>query len=113
MTNHRKDRFRQDLGDAYKHLCDHSNPVTDQLFGDDLSKQIKDLGEEKKLVSRLADRGKGRGASSWKPYRGARVQPYYKERRHQRHGDYSDRFLQPGRRPTFKKRPGFPPQNKH
>ncbi|XP_046581251.1 uncharacterized protein LOC124288767 [Haliotis rubra] len=71
----RRDAIRQNLRAEYKPLCSHSNPVTEFLFGDDLSDKIKDLSETNKLVSRLASPGRqmsvrGRGSARGRGWRG-------------------------------------------
>ena len=44
--NHRcRELIKPDLHNDYKHLCSSSIPTTDQLFGNDLPKQVKDLTE--------------------------------------------------------------------
>lgn len=40
-----RDLIKPDLCDKYKHLCSSSLAITDQLFGDDLPKQMKELTE--------------------------------------------------------------------
>ena len=41
----RKELIKPDLHEDYKHLCSASVPSSSQLFGDDLSKQVKDLNK--------------------------------------------------------------------
>ena len=45
LNHRRRDLVKPDLHNDYKHLCSSSIPITDQLFGDDLPKQVKDLTE--------------------------------------------------------------------
>ena len=45
----RKELIKPDLYEDYKHLCSASVPSSSQLFGDDLSKQVKDLTEVNKV----------------------------------------------------------------
>ena len=40
-----RELIKPDLHDEYKHLCSSSLAITDQLFGDDLPKQVKELTE--------------------------------------------------------------------
>ena len=47
----RKDFIKPNLNTRYTHLCKPSNPVTKFLFGDDLSKQVKDLKDEQKATA--------------------------------------------------------------
>ena len=41
INNHRKEQIKHNLSDKYKGLCSSSAPVTTQLFGDDVTKQVK------------------------------------------------------------------------
>jgi len=44
--NHRhRELIKPDLHNDHKNLCSSSIPITDQLFGGDLPKQVKDLTE--------------------------------------------------------------------
>ena len=45
LNTRRKELIKPDLHSDYKHLCSASIPVTAELFGDDLSKQVKDISE--------------------------------------------------------------------
>jgi len=45
LNNRRKELIKPDLHTDYKHLCSASTTVTAELFGDDLSKQVKDISE--------------------------------------------------------------------
>ncbi len=46
----RKEFMKPDINPKYVHLCKDSNPVTQWLFGDDLSKKVKDMKEEQKAA---------------------------------------------------------------
>ena len=46
----RRDLIKPELNQRFTHLCRTTAKVTDQLFGDDLSKQIKDLAESQKAT---------------------------------------------------------------
>ena len=78
----RRELIKPELNPKYSHLCKPSIIVTEQLFGDDLSRQIKDLDEAQKATGMVMKqkmplfkkqrygpygnfrgRGRGRGAS--------------------------------------------------
>ena len=66
----RKESIGQDLSPSYKQLCLPSHPVTTFLFGDDLQKDIKEIGETYRLGAKTAGY-QARGAMRGKPaYRG-------------------------------------------
>ncbi|CAB4011286.1 Hypothetical predicted protein [Paramuricea clavata] len=54
LNIHRKELIKPDLHKDYKHLCSASLPSSSQLFGDDLSKQVKDLTEVNKVGRKMA-----------------------------------------------------------
>ena len=52
--NHRhRELIKPDLHNGYKHLCSSSIPITDQLFGDDLRKQVKDFKEVNRICKKV------------------------------------------------------------
>ena len=52
--NHRqRELIRPDLHNDYKHLCSSSLAITDQLFGVDLPKQVKDLTEVNRVGKKV------------------------------------------------------------
>ena len=65
-----------DLNEEYKRIATSGNPITDELFGDDLGQQVKDITETNKLKSKLVrnssqpTRGRGtprgRGSNSFR-----------------------------------------------
>ena len=78
----RRERLKPELHPSYRHLCNPSNTITSQLFGDDLPKAVKDIAEANKISStihtgrRLADKRDKRhrsrqfaGSHSRTPYR--------------------------------------------
>lgn len=84
----RRELIKPDLNSQFKHLCSGHVPITDELFGDDLSKYVKDISDSQRVANKIT-RGKvnPRGAYSraaprgrpWRGghgYRGARFQPY-------------------------------------
>ena len=63
LNNRRKELIKPDLHTDYKHLCSASTTVTAELFGDDLSKQVKDISEVnrvgRKVTTSTVTRHKG------------------------------------------------------
>ena len=49
----RREQLKPELHPSYRHLCNPSNPITSQLFGDDLPKAVKDIAEPNKISSKL------------------------------------------------------------
>ena len=49
----RRELLRPQLNANYRYLCAPSNPVTGELFGDDLPKAIKDITDTNRLSSKL------------------------------------------------------------
>ena len=47
-----------------KHLCSSQIPVTDDLFGGDLHKVMKEIAESQKMVIMFRGRGRGRGPTT-------------------------------------------------
>jgi len=45
--------LKPDIGREYFALCSSQLPFTDLLFGDDLQKHLKDIGDQTKLVPKL------------------------------------------------------------
>ena len=88
LNQRRRELIKPYLYDEYKHLCSSSLAITDQLFGDDLPKQVKELTE----VNRVAGKRKESthsGRSTAKPDyhrhnyyargRGRPGHPYYRK----------------------------------
>ncbi|XP_071947008.1 uncharacterized protein [Antedon mediterranea] len=67
----RREMLKPDLNAGFVALCGVTTPITTELFGDDVTKQIDDLFKSNKLGEKLsgARRGRGRG---YHPYAGAR-----------------------------------------
>ena len=78
----RRERLKPELHPSYRHLCNPSNTITSQLFGDDLPKAVKDIAEANRISSKIhgdrrsADRRDKRqrsrhfaGSNSRTPYR--------------------------------------------
>jgi hypothetical protein len=49
----RKLFMKPDIGKEYAAFCSPQVPFTDWLFGDDLQKQLKDIGDENKIGARV------------------------------------------------------------
>ncbi|XP_068717241.1 uncharacterized protein [Montipora capricornis] len=54
LNQQRRELIKPDLHDEYKHLCSSSLAITDQLFGDDLLKQVKELTEVNRVGKKLS-----------------------------------------------------------
>ena len=52
----RREFFKPDIGVAYQSVCSKSNPVTTFLFGDELPKHFKDIGEVDKIAEKTVVR---------------------------------------------------------
>lgn len=87
MNMKRRELIKPDLNVQFKHLCSSHVPITEELFGDDLHKHVKDITESQKVSNRLqrgrAFRGyhgqRGPAGRSWRganSYRG-RYHPYH------------------------------------
>ena len=70
----RRDLLKPEMRNEYSHLCTHSLPYTDQLFGDDVSKTAKEIEECSRMGHKLQygpTRGSFRGRPGFRPrYRG-------------------------------------------
>ena len=53
LNTRRKELIKPGLHSDYKHLCSASIPVTAELFGDYLSKQVKDISEVNRVCRRV------------------------------------------------------------
>ena len=74
----RRERLKPELHPSYRYLCNPSNTIPSQLFGDDLPKAVKDIAEANKISSKIhggrrsAERQRSRqfaGFNSRTPYR--------------------------------------------
>ena len=54
LNNRTKELIKPDLHTDYKHLCSASTRVTAELFGDDLSKQVKDISEVNRVGRKVS-----------------------------------------------------------
>ena len=74
----RRNSMKSDLNDSYKKLCAETIPFTSELFGDELAKLAKDIGETNKIgnkikLDRLANSFRGKYPSKFYT---KRVTPY-------------------------------------
>ena len=63
----RRELLRPDLNSQFSVLCSASTPITTQLFGDDVGKEIDEVAKANRLSKRLAIPKRGRG-SRYHPY---------------------------------------------
>ena len=64
----RRDLLRPELKREYAHLCTHTLPVTQELFGDDVSKTAREIEDTAKIRDRMAGSSIQRGtfrSRSW------------------------------------------------
>lgn len=54
LNMRRREAIKPDLNQEYKHLCSPTVPVTEFLFGSDLSQHIKDMAEANRVACRLS-----------------------------------------------------------
>ena len=49
----RREALKPELHSSYRYLCAPSNPITTELFGDDLPKAVKDITDTNRITSKL------------------------------------------------------------
>ena len=105
LNQRRREFIKPDLHDEYKHLCSSSLAITDQLFGDDLPKQVKELTEVNRVGKKLSTHT---GRSTAKPdyrrhnlYAHGRGRPRYQQYRNFFLGSWKNDHKHP---PTFKRK---------
>ena len=54
QSNIRRQLLKPAVSKPYRKLCNASTPVTENLFGDDLHKQIKDMNESRKFANNIS-----------------------------------------------------------
>lgn len=59
--------LRPDIGREYSALCSSQLPFTDFLFGDDLQKHLKDIGDQNKIGAKITPNYKGHRPSPGRP----------------------------------------------
>ena len=60
MSNVRRQLIKPNIAEKYKQLCNDSTPLTDNLLGDDLEKQIKTVDEMGKVGKNVCQKEKER-----------------------------------------------------
>ena len=60
LVQRRREALKPQISKDYAHLCVQKVKFTDSLFGDDVTKQIKDITDDNKVTHKLLDR-KDRG----------------------------------------------------
>ncbi|XP_068690137.1 uncharacterized protein [Montipora foliosa] len=66
LNMQRRQLMKPDIGKDYASLCSQQIPFTDYLFGDDLQKQSKDIGDVNKIGAKVqASRGPQRSSSGY------------------------------------------------
>lgn len=98
-SNIRRHMLKPAVSKPYRKLCTPSTPVTENLFGDDLHKQIKDLNETKKFTHNLSTQKNKRKSYSYQ--HGFYKRQKYSDRDYR--NDYKKPFLDKRARPYQKK----------
>lgn len=83
LNQRRRELMKPDLNNDYKHLCSSSSSVTitDQLFGDDLAKEVKELTEVNRVGKKVATNHGSAQRSRYDP-RNTRNFSNYDSKRH-------------------------------
>lgn len=50
----RREALKPELHTSYRYLCAPSNPITTELFGDDLPKAVKDITDTNRITTMLS-----------------------------------------------------------
>lgn len=88
VSHRRRELIKPDMNWQYQSLCSVQNPVTTQLFGDDLSKAMREINETNRVAYRVSG-PKGQSKYSNKGKQPARPGRY----QYRGHGDrYQDRY---------------------
>ena len=97
----RRDALQPHLNFQYSALCDPSTPITTELFGDDITKEIDELAKSSRLGNRLAGPRKG-SESRFHPY-GTQTAQNNMFHKRQNSRTYQSFF---GDRGSYRRRPG-------
>lgn len=76
LNYRRRELMRPQLNTNFRHLCSPSNPVTAELFGDDLPKAVKDISDTNRLSSKLTKDGSSHHSKSSQQHHGWRGKKY-------------------------------------
>ena len=105
LNQRRRELIKPDLHDEYKHLCSSSLAITDQLFGDDLPKQVKELTEVNRVGKKLSTlTGRSTAKLDYRRhnfYAHGRGHPAYRHYRKPFLGSWKNDHKRP---PTFKRK---------
>ena len=110
----RRNLMKPELKDQYKKLCAENIPFTAELFGEDLPKLAKDIGETAKISNQLKApnkfqaAGRGRGQDQRKNYR---YEPYNYSRFQSRRGGNQSSYSSHSNNRNPPKRNFHPRQN--
>lgn len=58
LVQRRREALKPQISKDYAHLCAQKVKFTDSLFGDDVTKQIKDITDDNKVTHKLLDKNK-------------------------------------------------------
>ena len=106
MSNIRRQFLKPTVSKQYRRLCNPSTPVTENLFGNDLQKQMKDMNEASKLTQDLAGKKTKRKSSfSHSNTKRARYERDHKKEYHQKH--FLDKRAHPSNNNNKKKTHGL------
>ena len=90
MNMFRRNLMKPELKENYKKLCSESVPFTSELFGEDLAKLAKEIGETAKISHQMkaANNFKQSGARGRGTDYRRRYEPYYNPRSQPRRSDH-------------------------
>lgn len=55
LVQRRREALKPQISRHYSHLCAQKTPYTDMLFGDNITKQIKDITDDNKVTDKVLD----------------------------------------------------------
>ena len=96
----RREALKPELHTSYRYLCAPSNPITTELFGDDLPKAVKDITDTNRITSKLSRETKQSFKRSRSDGHSDRYQDKY------RNNNYYSGLSKNYRRPLFSKKEG-------
>ena len=96
----RREALKPELHTSYRYLCAPSNPITTELFGDDLPKAVKDITDTNQITSKLSRETKQSFKRSRSDGHSDRYQGKY------RNNNYYSGLSKNYRRPLFSKKEG-------
>ena len=88
LTNLRRQYIKPAINEKYQLLCHDSTPLTENLIGDELDKQLKTLDEKHKLTKNISKKpANSHNRSSQNRYRGYKRDSRGNVRNHGSHGN--------------------------